>query len=180
MSRKGYILVGFFVGLFAIFLLVLNQMGMLEKRSKLLGKVLPFSFVNQDGKRITETELNGKVVLVNFFFTTCTTICPPMNNTMKRFYTKFKDNPNFMMLSLTVDPKVDTVARLKQYADSMQVNTAKWVFATGSKDSIYYAARNSFRVDDQNVTVADVEKDFIHTLKAKCAKWCTIALMKPK
>jgi protein SCO1/2 len=66
-------------------------------------------------------------------------------------------------MSHTSDPEIDTVAVLKHYADSMQVNPAKWMFLTGRKDSLYKAARLSYSLDDPNNNVASVEDDFMHT-----------------
>jgi protein SCO1 len=103
------------------------------------------------------------VAIVNFFFTTCTSVCPRMNNNLKPAYEAFKNNPGVLLLSFTSDPGRDSVAVLKRYADSMHVNTAKWVFLTGKKDSLYKAARHSFKLDDPTNFVDNETVDFIHT-----------------
>ncbi len=125
--------------------------------------VQPFSFTNQDGQLVTERDIEGKVALVAFFFTTCRTICPPMNNTIKSIYDQFKNEKDFLVLSHTCDPARDNPARLRRYADSIGANTANWWFLTGRKDSLYLAARHSYAVDDQQVPLTGSDDDFIHT-----------------
>jgi protein SCO1/2 len=125
--------------------------------------VLPFQFTNQDGKPVTNKDVEGKVYVVNYFFTTCKGICPRMNNNLKEVYEQFKNRPDFMILSHTCDPDNDSVPKMKRYADSMQVNTQKWEFLTGRKDSLYKMARYSYGIDDPKNTVNDIKDDFIHT-----------------
>ncbi|RAU82683.1 SCO family protein [Pontibacter arcticus] len=99
-----------------------------------------FAFVNQDSQKVTNATLAGKIYVADFFFTSCPTICPKMKSQMLRIYEKYKDNPQVMLLSHTIDPKHDTVAVLKEYAERLNVETAKWQFVTGDKDSIYDVA----------------------------------------
>jgi len=87
----------------------------------------------------------------------------PRNNNLKPVYEAFKDEPGFLLLSHTSDPERDSAAQLKHYADSMEVNTAKWIFLTGRKDSLYKAARLSYKLDDPNNNVTTIEDDFMHT-----------------
>ncbi len=86
-----------------------------------------------------------------------------MNNNLKPLYEKFKNRPDFVILSHTCDPQRDSVARLKRYADSLQVDIVKWKFLTGSKENLYAAARHSYKVDDPNNFVQRPEDDFLHT-----------------
>lgn len=125
--------------------------------------VKPFSFTNQDGVVCTEETVAGKVYAVNYFFTTCTNICPVMNNEMKMVYEHFKNTPGFLILSHTSDPQHDSPQKLKHYADSMGVNTSKWIFLTGRKDSLYTQARFSYMIDDPKNNLRDPEEDFLHT-----------------
>lgn len=134
-----------------------------KKRMPPISRVQPFSFINQDGQRVTNENIKGKVAIVNFFFTTCTSVCPRMNNNLKPAYEAFKNNPDVLLLSFTSDPLRDSTLVLKHYADSMKVNTAKWVFLTGKKDSLYHAARYSFKIDDPNNFVQSDAVDFLHT-----------------
>ena len=137
--------------------------GFFNKRIPAISHVQPFNFINQDGQRFTDEAIKGKVAIVNFFFTTCTSVCPRMNNNLKPAYEALKNNPDVLLLSFTSDPLRDSAARLKRYADSMGVNTAKWVFLTGKKDSLYKAARYSFKVDDPKNFVTNESVDFLHT-----------------
>ena len=121
--------------------------------------------MNQDGKRITEMEVKGKVFVAEYFFTTCGTICPKMNEQMRRIQLAFAANNDVRLLSFTVDPKVDTVEQMKRYADGHGAKEGQWHFLTGSKEKLYELARKSFFVlkpaEAQNL--GDVGSDFIHT-----------------
>jgi protein SCO1 len=163
MSKKFIFLSAFFLVLTVGFVAVLGGAGLLEKRYKTISIVKQFRFLNQDSSYITEKDIEGKVAVVEFFFTTCKTICPAMNKTMKEVYEQFKNEPNFLILSHTSDPKNDNVARLKFFADSIGANHKNWLFLTGRKDSLYIAARTSYALDDQRANVIDPETDFIHT-----------------
>ncbi|MFK7785797.1 MAG: SCO family protein [Crocinitomicaceae bacterium] len=124
-----------------------------------------FSFLNQHGETITQDEVEGKVYIAEYFFTTCGTICPKMNKQMQRVQFEFADNDDVRILSFTVDPEVDTVAQMKRYADSHGAKSGQWHFLTGSKEELYSLARRSFFVlkpaEAQNL--GDVGSDFIHT-----------------
>jgi protein SCO1 len=128
-----------------------------------LNKVQSFSFLDQNGDRITNKEVEGKVYIAEFFFTTCHGICPKLNTNLKPVYEKYLHEPDFKILSHTVDPKTDSVERLKQYADSMGVKAPKWIFLTGPKDSLYMAARLSYLLDDPKNNVSPIDEQFIHT-----------------
>lgn len=86
-----------------------------------------------------------------------------MNKNMKTVYDRFKNDTGFLILSHTSDPKNDSVSVLKRYADSLQVNTDKWIFLTGFKDSLYKQARYSYKIDDPNNNPINSEQDFIHS-----------------
>ncbi len=165
MSKKRIFYIVFFtllvVGFFFTISAIVPEYG--KPKVKPISTVQPFGFVNQDSQWVTEKDMAGKVTAVNFFFTTCTSICPVMNNNLKPVYEKFKNEPDFLLLSYTSDPKRDTVAKLKRYADSMNVDTKKWIFLTGRKDSLYATARHSFKIDNPKNFVQNIEDDFIHT-----------------
>ncbi|PVY38844.1 SCO family protein [Pontibacter virosus] len=103
-------------------------------------RIPDFAFINQDSQVVTSLTVQDKVYVTDFFFTTCPTICPKMKSQMLRIYEAFEDDPRVMLLSHTIDPKHDTVAVLRDYADRLQVNSDKWHFVTGEKDSIYSIA----------------------------------------
>lgn len=125
--------------------------------------VKPFQFVNQDGQWIDEQDLKGKVTVVEYFFTTCTGICPRLNKSLNGLYSTYKDEPDFQIIAHTVQPEVDSIARLKFYADSMNIDTKKWMLLTGRKDSLYWAARSSYLLDDPANNVEKLEDQFLHT-----------------
>ncbi len=97
-----------------------------------------FQLVDQDSAIITEEVVEGKIYVADFFFGTCPTICPIMKQQMLRVYERFKDQPNFVILSHTIDPDHDTVAYLNEYAKRLGVEDNKvWHFLTGNKEHIY-------------------------------------------
>jgi protein SCO1/2 len=153
----GILVIGFFIALMAII------PGFAKPRFPAIGSVQSFSFTNQDGKSVTEKDMQNKVVAVEYFFTTCKGICPRLNNNMRKVYNEFKEENDFLILSHTCDPDTDSVARLKKYADSMQVNTSRWQFLTGKKDSLYFMARESYKIDDPANNPQNIEDDFLHT-----------------
>jgi protein SCO1/2 len=105
-----------------------------------------FSFTNQNGEQITQNTFKDKIYIADFFFTTCPTICPIMKTQMLRVYEKFKDNPEVMILSHTIDPKHDSVAVLHEFADRLGVTGDMWQFVTGDQDEIYDIGQNSYMV----------------------------------
>lgn len=105
-----------------------------------------FRLVNQDSAIITDESLEGKIYVADFFFTSCRTICPIMKTQMRRVYEVVEDDSEVLIVSHTIDPEYDTVALLKDYSERLGVNSDKWHFLTGNKDSIYYLAQTSYFV----------------------------------
>lgn len=166
MSKKIIFYLGFFVVLVIVFFLVLSYTipGFAHPKLKPISTVQPFAFYDQTGKIFTDKEAEGKVNVVNFFFTTCTSVCPRINNNLKAVYEEFKNEPNFLILSYTCDPSRDSSSRLKWYADSLlKINTTQWIFLTGNKDSLYAMARHSYMIDDPKNSTQNIETDFLHT-----------------
>jgi protein SCO1 len=106
--------------------------------------IAPFSFVDQDSVEITNTVFKDKIYVADFFFTSCRTICPIMKSQMLRVYEVTKDMPDVLLLSHTIDPEYDTVALLHDFAERLEVESNKWHFVTGVKDSIYKIAQTSY------------------------------------
>ena len=123
--------------------------------------IQPFKFINQDGKTVDQSIVDGKVYVADFFFTTCQTICPVMSKQLDRVYDAYKDENNLMILSFTVDPETDTAAQLKRYAQSFDANTKRWVFLTGEKPALYDLARTGYLLNNEIGTGGP--DDFIHT-----------------
>lgn len=154
----------FFVILTAgFYYFVFADTGQWKPKSPTVSYVKPFSFNNQDGETVTEKDLMGKVSVVEFFFTTCKGICPRMHKSMQSLYNQFGTEPDFQIVAHTVQPDVDSLPRLRFYADSMKIDTRKWMLLTGSKDSLYRAARVSYLLDDPKNSVEKIEDQFIHT-----------------
>lgn len=154
----------FFIVLVCVFLVcVFAGTNNWKSKSPVISYVKPFIFITQDKTFFTEKDMAGKVCAVNFFFTSCKGICPIMNNNLDKIYNEFKNEPDFLIVSHTCDPETDSAARLKHYADSMKVNTTKWIFLTGKKDSLYLAARNDYLIDDPNNNVGNVNDQFLHS-----------------
>ena len=171
MSKKTIILISFFVLLSAGFLgysgyVIKGETGSFFGKEKLpvlgpVGHTIPgFSFTDQDGQTKTKADVEGKIYVSEFFFTTCTGICPKMNANMEKVYAKFKDNPDFLILSHTVDPETDSLPALKAYAQKHGADPKNWWFLTGSKRDLYRMARQGYMLDDGTFTGDD---DFVHT-----------------
>ena len=109
-------------------------------------KVPPFSFTDQNGKLITNKDYEGKVYVVEFFFTTCPTICPRMNANLIQIQNTFKDFDNFGVASFTINPAYDTQEVLKAYADQYGVTNPNWHLMTGDKDAIYKLSNEGFNL----------------------------------
>ena len=109
-------------------------------------KIAPFAFTNQNGKKVTNKDYEGKIYVADFFFTTCQTICPKMTDNMVWLQDKIKDNPKVKLLSHSVFPNEDTVEVLKKYAKEKGVIDAKWNLVTGNQQEIYKIARQSYLV----------------------------------
>jgi protein SCO1/2 len=128
-------------------------------------KVGDFSFLNQEGKMISLDDVRGKVFVAEYFFTTCGTICPIMNQQMQRVAQAYATENDFRILSFTVDPKTDTVEQMKRYATAHGADAKKWYFLTGTQEKLYALARKSFFVlkPAEAENQGDVGSDFIHT-----------------
>ena len=164
MKRKTLLYLGFFVLLFGAFYAFLDaNIDSSKSRLPVLNIVKPFSFERQDGRQISEKNVAGKVYAAEFFFTTCEGICPKMNRNMKKVFDAFKNENDFLILSHTVDPETDNTARLKTYADSLGADIKNWWFLTGSKDSLYKTARESYILDDPKNNATNIDEQFIHT-----------------
>jgi protein SCO1 len=160
MSKKGILYTLFFVVLVTVFYFIIRPW---IKRNDTISVVQPFAFINQDGNIVTNKDVQGKVFVAEYFFTTCRGACPVMNNNMRLVYDEFKDNDNFRILSHTCQPEVDSVPQLKKYADSMKVNTSRWIFLTGRKDSLYNMARVSYTIDDPLNNLQSIKDQFLHS-----------------
>ena len=152
--------------------------------------VQPFAFINQNGRTITEKDMEDKVYVAEYFFTTCKGICPKMNANMRRVFDAYKDEPGFMILSHTCMPETDSIPLLKAYEARMingelkrnedgsykivydttgkqNTNAASnpnWNFVTGNKTELYKMARQSYKIDNNKPdSMQNISDQFIHT-----------------
>jgi protein SCO1/2 len=128
-------------------------------------KIGAFRLLDEQNKIITDEVIKGKVCVVEYFFTTCGSICPIMNQQMQRVQTAFDGNAAFEILSFTVDPENDRPEQLLQYAKSHAYRAGQWHFITGKKEALYSLARTSFFVlkPAEAANLGDAGSDFIHT-----------------
>lgn len=124
-----------------------------------------FSLTNHLGQEVSLSSYKGKILVVDFFFVSCPSICPKMTSQLERVQKKFKGDGELMILSHTVLPEKDTVEVLANYADLHEADPSQWHFLTGDKKEIYRLARKSyFVVKEAGPDEGDGgESDFIHT-----------------
>ncbi len=109
-------------------------------------KVPEFAFTNQNGLTITNKDYLGKVYVLEFFFTTCPTICPRMSANLVNIQNVFKDFKNFGVASFTINPAYDTPEVLKAYAEHYKITNPNWHFLTGNKEAIYKLSNEGFNL----------------------------------
>ncbi|RYY67827.1 MAG: SCO family protein [Chitinophagaceae bacterium] len=190
MKNKLWIYLGFFAVLLGIFyFFVFSDYDFSASKLGVINEEVPeFSFTNQDGKAISQKDTDGKVYVAEYFFTTCKGICPLMNANMRRVFDQFKDEPNFMILSHTCMPEVDSVSLMKAYeqktinsmllrkddgsyklspqtgGESVPVANKNWQFLTGDKKKLYDMARLGYKIDNGKPdSLQRIEDEFIHT-----------------
>jgi protein SCO1 len=164
MKNKSYIGISFVILIFGIYAIpkIIDriQNGDIVKGSSLdnvssknkstgLDSVAPvpkFELTNQNNKKITNKDYEGKVYVVEFFFTTCPSICPKMNKNMIEIQNKFFGNPNFGIASISINPENDTPQVLKSHADLIGVKSTNWHMLTGNQDYIFDLSYKGFNV----------------------------------
>jgi protein SCO1/2 len=141
MKNKSYIGISFIVLIFGIWAVpkIVDRF----KKSDLveIGKVPSFELTDQNGKTISDADYDGKVYVVEFFFSTCPTICPKMNQNMLKLQDAFYGKPDFGIASITINPEHDTPAILKEHAKDLGVKHYNWHFLTGDRDYIFNLAK---------------------------------------
>lgn len=115
-----------------------------------------FAFLNQDSTLITQETFKDKIYIADFFFTSCSTICPVMHRHMKEIFDQYKTNADVMFLSHTIDFKYDKPSVLKKYAQKLGVDGNKWQFVWGTKENVYNLAEKSYlTVVEEDSTATD-------------------------
>lgn len=153
MKNYSYIGISFIILIFGIW--VVHTITERNKATDFYvsGQIPDFSFTNQYGKEITNSHFAGKVYVVEFFFTTCPSICPIMNDNMKKVESALRGKLNFGIASITINPENDTPEVLKAYAEKYQVTHPNWHFLTGNREDIYQLANQGFKL----YTASDAE-----------------------
>lgn len=165
LKNKSYIGISFIILLFGIYAVpkIINriQNGDVVKGDRLdrisnhgksdgkimtIGPVPKFELTDQNNKKISNADYLGKVYVLEFFFSTCPSICPKMNRNMVDIQNKFFGNPNFGIASITIDPQHDTSSALKAHAELLGAKSSNWHFLTGDKDYIYGLANKGFNL----------------------------------
>jgi protein SCO1/2 len=125
------------------------------------------SFTNHLGQKVSLNDIQGKIIVLDFFFTRCPTICPQMTKAMKRLQESFKnpkrkksDTSFVQFISISVDPLNDSVPQLRKFADKFKINSDNWWMVTGNKKEIYDFAFNEIKA---NIADTEVDTAFIHT-----------------
>ena len=133
-----------------------------ELKKTITHQISDFSFVNQNKQIITNKEIEGKVHVANFMFTSCTSICPDMTGNMKLVEEAFFNDERVAVLSYSVTPWIDTPDKLLDYVKFNDIKTNNWHFLTGSKNDIYSLARESYFAEE-SIGFSKDSTDFLHT-----------------
>lgn len=149
MKKQNYSYVGiaFIILLFGIYAVPKIVSHFKQADLHKFNKVPNFEFTDQHGKTITHKDYEGKVYVVEFFFTTCPTICPIMNKKMVTIQNEFMGNPNFGIASFSITPEIDTPEQLTAYAKRYGINHKNWHLLTGkSEDEVYELSNEGFKL----------------------------------
>lgn len=143
-KKNSYIGIAFIVLLFGIYTVpkVVDRFTSQTSELAKFNKVPDFEFINQEGRTIDNTAYKDKVYVVEFFFSTCPTICPIMNQKMVTIQDEFFGNPNFGIASISITPEIDTPEILKAYAKNNGITNKNWHLLTGKSDAVVYALSN--------------------------------------
>jgi protein SCO1/2 len=143
MSKKySYIGIAFIILLFGIYTVPKVVSRFQDSGLKKFIKVPEFEFTNQEGKKINNKNYEGKVYVVEFFFSTCPTICPLMNQKMLTIQDAFFGNPEFGIASISITPEIDTPEILKEYAKNNGITHKNWHLLTGKSEEVVYRLSN--------------------------------------
>lgn len=125
-------------------------------------RISTFSLLNQEGDTLSTVDLEGKIYVADFFFTSCPGICPKMTSNMTLLQEAFLEDPSVVLLSHSVTPERDSVPILKAYAEEKGILSSKWHLLTGDREQIYSLGRNDYFIEEDLGVEKDVD-DFLHT-----------------
>ena len=133
-----------------------------EVETKVTHKIADFSFLDQDSNLVSQKNIEGKIHVANFIFTTCGSICPVMTTNLKIVNDSLKKHNNIVLLSYSVTPCIDTPVLLKKYKARNEITNPNWHFLTGSKNAIYKLARQSYFAEE-DIGFSKDSTEFLHT-----------------
>lgn len=133
-----------------------------DSQKNMQHRIADFSFMNQNGQPITQQAIEGKVHVANFFFTACGSICPTMMHNMQQVHQAYASDKDVVILSYSVTPWTDSVAKLKKYGQAGGYDAPNWHLLTGNKAAIYTLARQSYFAEE-DLGYSKDSTDFLHT-----------------
>lgn len=125
-------------------------------------RIPSFSFMDQDGKEVSEKTFENKIYVAGFFFSTCPGICPSIRTKLNKVQQKFIDDTDVRILQHSIRPNTDTVDTLKKYANENGIVTGKWHLATGDRETIYSLAKSAYFASEDLGNIQKTD-DFLHT-----------------
>jgi len=165
LKNKSYIGISFVILIFGIFAIPkiierikngdvvkgdrldnVSNHGLTDERLMLIGPAPKFKLTDQNEMLISNADYAGKVHVIEFFFTSCPSICPVMNKNLIAIQNNFFGNPNFGIVSISIDPEHDTPKVLKSHAELLGVKSTNWHFLTGDKKYIFDIANKGFNL----------------------------------
>jgi len=161
MKKNSYIAITFVILIFGIYAVPKIVKNFAGNQLLQFEKVPAFEFTDQNNTLVSNSNFEDKVYVVEFFFTSCPTICPRMNENMVKIQNEFYGNPSFAIASVSIDPERDSPEVLKAYAKEKGATLKNWYFLTGDKDDVYTFSNDGFRLyAGEN---KDVEGGFEHS-----------------
>lgn len=161
MKKNSYIAITFIILIFGIYAVPKIVKNFTGNQLLKFEKVPAFEFTDQHDKLVNNANFEDKVYVVEFFFTSCPTICPRMNENMVKIQNEFYGNPSFAIASVSIDPERDSPEVLKAYAEAKGATLKNWHFLTGDKNDVYAFSNDGFRLyAGEN---KDVEGGFEHS-----------------
>lgn len=133
-----------------------------EAQEKITHTIRDFSFLDQHNQAVSQKDVENKIHIANFFFTSCGLICPKMTHNMKLVQKEFSNDPNVAILSFSVTPWIDNPRKLEEYANLNDIQSSNWHLLTGDKTSIYQLARQSYFAEEELGFTKD-STEFLHT-----------------
>lgn len=166
MKNKSYIGLSFIVLIFGIYVVPKIISRFKGNDLAVIGVAPKFELTDQNNVQISNKDYTGKVYVLEFFFSTCPSICPIMNKNMVQIQNEFFGNPNFGIASITINPENDTVEVLKKHAQDLKVTSVNWHFLTGNKNYIFDLANKGFNlyVGENNKAIGNFEHSGLFAL----------------